>query len=712
MRPFRYALCAITVLAETESESNLFRSNYVYKQQVLCMYTIATYQTSMNCLFFMLPAASLLYRMGVKKLWTYLKAHQVTVFQEIDLAEEARRKGATEESRAELWCDYGAVVRQLETALLKERQPKFCSYYGCDTRLLGQQMEAFIKALRSIHVEPVFVSDGPPGADAEGFQAKYAEIKSRQEQRQGQSREWEAAVISRSRHKTPSRVTNPQCFVICDEVLRVSKVRNLVTHCEADTVLIHRCGTSLNALGILSGDTDFAVAENSCAFFPLEFFDHRAVMGFHKAAINDTIHSLPCRYTNRQLLAKSLPLRDEDMTMFAILCGNDYTGQYVYKIKQNLGIQKPMGPAEVAWWLNQNRPYAEKIEKYRQRDKGFQDACQVSIALYSGKETGEDPLNISEPGILSPMFLSIEKGVFLQAITANAQSAGDALPYIVSKPIRSTVYALFGRTKVNEYGFHSNILGDFGQIPVTDVVDLTDIREILRKHPFFTRAAALHHLISTPLQSLAEIGHAGLERNAPADLPPDEDEVLRGIIAVSAVAYLMPVKELRLDKDKVQASLLAFAATSAGVRGDVDIGHPDPDSFLRAVSLSSTISVTLLSLYYIAELLDLSPKASDIFGSSVFVPAYMAVMCYLPAGIPDLAPVVGMVHSPHTTALVGYIQTMQDFQDKPKLSPPELLTGAVRSYTALVDEMKALVLQEKQGPSPVAMPRQPRVAIH
>ena len=187
--------------------------------------------------------------------------------------------------------------------------------------------------------------------------------------------------------------------------------------------------------------------------------------------------------------------------------------------------------------------------------------------------------------------------------------------------------------------------------------------------------------------------------------------MLRGIIAVSTVAYLMPVKELRLDKDKVQAILLAFEATTAGVRGNVDIGHPDPNPFLRAVSLSSTLSVTLLSLYYIAELLDLSPKASDIFCSSVFVPAYMAVMRYLPAGIPALAPVVGVVHSPHTTALMGYIQAMQDFQEKPELTPPELLTGAVRSYTALVNEMKTLVLQEKQGPAPVAMPRQPRVTI-
>ena len=656
--------------------------------------------------------------MGIKKLWTYLKKHhrEDLVFQEIDLAEEARRKGATGERRAELWCDYGAVVRQLETTLLKERQPKFCSYYGCDTRLLGQQMEAFIKALRSVHIEPVFVSDGPPGADAEGFQAKYAETKNRREQRQRTIRDWsrEAEVRYPEVSRCPlANIPNPQCYVVCNAVLKELKVRNLVTHCEADTVLMHKCHNSPNALGILSSDTDFAVAKTNCAFLPLDFFDHGAVMGFHKAAVNDTIHSLPCRYTNRQLLAQFLSLRDEDMTMFAILCGNDYTGQYVYKIKQHLGMQKPMGPAEVAQWLNQKRPYAEKIEEYRQRDKGFQDACKLSTEFYSGKEPKDiDTQNISQPGILSPIFLSIKNGIFLQPIVVEVDSVGDPLPCTMSQPIRRALYALYGQTKVVEYGFLSYKAGDFGQASVANVKDLTNTRDFLRRHPLFTRAAALHHLISTPLQSLAERGHAGLERNTPADLPPDEHEVLRGIIAVSAVAYLMPVKELRMDKDKVRACLLAFAATTAGVQGDVDIDHPETDPFLRAVSLSSTISVMLLSLYYIAELLDLSPKASDIFCSSVFVPAYMVVMRYLPAGIPALAPVVRVVDSPHTTALVGYIQTMQDFQDKPELSPPELLMGAVRSYTALVDEMKALVLQEKQGPAPVAMPRQPRVAIH
>ena len=652
--------------------------------------------------------------MGIKKLWTYLKDHQGIVFQEIDLAEEARRKGATADGKAELWCDYGAVVRQLETALLKERQPKYCSYYGCDTRLLGQEMEAFIKALRSIHIEPVFVSDGPPGADEGGFQAKYTEIKGRQKQKQGRSREWEAAANSRfPQHHSPGSVPNPQCYVVCDGVLRDHKVRNLVTHSEADTVLVHRCSTSPNALGILSGDTDFAVAEHNCTFLPLDFFDHSAIMGFHRAAINRTIHSLPCRYTNRQLLANSLSLRDEDMTDFAILCGNDFTGQYVYNIKTQLGIRKPWGPTEVAWWLNQNRPYAGRIEEHKRRNKGFQDACKLSTELYSGKETGDDPLDVSKPGILSPTFLSIEKGTFLQAIVANVQSVGDPLPYTVSQPIRNTIYALFGCTKVNEYGFRSFDVGDFGQIPVTDVMDLSDVREILRRRPFFTRAAALHHLISTPLHSLAETGHAGLEKNAPADLPPDEQEVLRGIIAVSTLAYLVAVKELRLEKNKVRACLLAFAATTAGVRGDVDIGQPVGSFCLRAVSLSSTISVSLLSLYYIAELLDLAPKASDIFCSSVFVPAYMAAMQHLPTRIPALAPVVSAVD---TTALMGYIQTMQCFQGKSELTPPDILTGAVRSYTALVGEMRALVLQQQQqGAASVghcATPKQPQVAFN
>ena len=647
--------------------------------------------------------------MGIKKLWTYLKCHEGIVFRDVDLAEEARRKGATAESRAELWCDYGAVVRQLEIAILEERHPKYCSYYGCDTRLLGQQMEAFIKALRSIHIEPVFASDGPLGADEEGFRAKYAEIKSRQEYKRAQSREWEAEVKF-PRHHPSRNIPNPQCYVVCDEVLRELEVRNLVTHTEADTVLIHRCKTSPNALGILSGDTDFAVAEHNSAFLPLDFFDCKAVMGFHKGAINHTIHSLPCRYTNRQLLAQSLSLRDEDMTMFAILCGNDYTSDYVHSIKLRLGIQNRMGVTGVAWWLNQNRHYSGMIEEYKQRDKGFQDACKYSTELYSGKEL-KDLLNVSHPGTLSPTFLSIKKGIFLQAAVAEVQTVGGPLPYTVSLPIRRTVYALYGCTKVDEYGFRS---GNFGQIPLANLIDLSDMQEALKRCPFSTRAAALHHLMSTPLQSLAEKGHAGLEKSAPADLPPDEQEVLKGIIVVSTLAYLASVKDVKLEENEKRASLLAFAATSAGVRGDVNIGKPDAGPCLRAVSLSSTISVSLLAVYYIAELLNLAPKASDIFCSSVFVPAYMAVMQHLPAKILALAPVVSAESSSHTTAIMEYIKIIGETHGKPEMTPPEILTGAVRSYTALVGEMKG-VLQQQQVATKVSgqvTPKQKQMTTH
>ena len=94
----------------------------------------------------------LLQRMGIKKLWTYHNRDpdkDVVLIPRNDLAKVARRKGATANRRAELWCDYGAVVCQLETALLKERQPKFCSYYGCDTRLLSSK--SFTPSTLSLH---------------------------------------------------------------------------------------------------------------------------------------------------------------------------------------------------------------------------------------------------------------------------------------------------------------------------------------------------------------------------------------------------------------------------------------------------------------------------------------------------------------------------------------------------------------------------------
>ena len=651
--------------------------------------------------------------MGIKHLWTYLtrKGNQDAAFQSIDLAEEARRKGATAERRAELWCDYGAVVRQLEIAILKERHPKYCSYYGCDTRLLGQQMEGFVKALRSIHIEPVFVSDAPPGADKEGFRAKYEEIKSRQIQRRIRSKNWEDTVKSCGHHPSsgpPANIPNPQCYVVCGEVLRELEVKNLVTHCEADTVLMHEYKTSKIPLGILSSDTDIAVAdlELKCAFLPLDFFDHSDIMGFHEGDINHTIQALPCRYTNRQLLANFLSLRYEDMTTFAILCGNDYTNEYAYKIKKyswKLGKEKLKDPQAVAQWLNNNRPYSGEIEAYKRRYEGFSEACKYSNEFYSGRDPAQrhiHPYNVSQPGTLSPTFLSIKKGVFLQPVVAVVQSVKDPLPYTVSLPIRKTIYALCGQNKVDEYGFRSFEIEDYGKILRVNVQeDLHDLQEKLKALPFPTRAAVLHHLISTPLHILAELNPAEQEGIAPAVHRLGMKEVLRGIIAVSALAYFyaeMGLEEEHVRVQKVHSCLLAFAATSAGIQGDVDISHLDPDHILRAVSLSSTISVLLVSLYNVAQLLDLAPKASDIFCSSVFVPAYMAVMQQLPPVDPALAPVVLTIGSPHAAELLRCIRRMETFHGMPEPTLPAILIRAVHSYTALVDEMREKVKQNQQ----------------
>ena len=642
--------------------------------------------------------------MGIKGLWTYLKDHQDKVFQIIDLAEEARQKGATAERRAELWCDYGAVVRWLETVLLKERHPKYCSYYGCDTRLLGQQMEGFIKALRSICIEPVFVSDGPLGADSKAFQAKYRETQFRQSQRRQRSRKWEKIIAVSSRDH-PHHIPSPQCFVVCNEVLRELKVTNLVTHGEADTVLMHGCRTSPNALGILSSDTDFAIAEGKCDFLPLDLFDCYDMMGFHKGAINHTIQALPCHFTNRRRLANFLSLRDEDMTMFAILCGNDYTIYFMQKIKKFswklVNYRQLYDPQEVVKWLNNNQPYSRKVEEYKERYKGFRNACEHSIEYYSGRELKHVcPLNVSAPGTLSPTFLSIENGIFLQPIVAEVQSVRDPLPYTVSLPIRRIIYALYGCRRVDEYGFRSYKAGDFGKIPKVNIwVDLRNIRAALKGRAFSTRAAALHYLISTPLHILIKIDPSRLVGIALEVLQLSTNEVLRGIIAASTLAYFyakMGREDENVHVQKVQACLLAFAATTAGIRGDLDIGQPDPDHALRAISLSSTISVSLVSLYHVAELLDLAPKASDIFCSSVFVPVYMAVMQQLPAVDPALAPVVGAVGSPHTSELVRCIQTMACFHGNPGLTPPSILTKAVHSYSALVDEMRQVLQQNEQ----------------
>ena len=629
--------------------------------------------------------------MGVYGLMAYIRKHSErdVIAPRFNLVQQAKKR----DGKALLLCDYAAVVRVLENAILKSRQPKLCEYYGCDTRLLAKQVELFIRFLRSIGVEPVFYADGP----TDDKDCKFEEKKKRQGEKSDCIREWEENVKTKGSYKPKFHIPHPLCYPVCGRVLKELKVECLVANCEADVVLINHYTSKDHALGILSTDTDIAIADG-CRFLPLEFFDFDNVIGFHKGDImlRDCIKSLPCRYTSREILSEMLKVRYDDMPWFAMLCGNDYTRPFVKDVRHILRIQFRSSAKQVGEWFHYSRAPQQEIRGIRGME-GFKEACQFSMDLYSGVLEYDEPVDMSTQR-LSPVFQSIEKGTYWQQPVADAPSLRLPLPYTVSQPIRSTVYALYACRTVQEYGYHpTKSAGSSHGIPCITVQghrNLKEDRKGLQTCDFIVRAVALHHFVNTPLYELGfnkeRIGE--LKQSAPTHLPPDitEQEVLRGVIAVSTLAHLASIKEMKWRDNEVQACLLALAATSAGVQGNVDIGQPDPDGpFLRAVSLSATITATLLSLYYVVELLDLgefAPKVSDVFCSSVFVPAYMAVM--QAQEIPDLA-FIRAVPSTHTSKLMECIRTMESTNGKPELTVCNTLVTSVRSYIKLVNELKA-----------------------
>lgn len=633
--------------------------------------------------------------MGVFTLMTYIKEHRDKVATEVYLDRYATKRRVGRD-KALLLCDYGGVVRVLEDAILKRRQPKFCGYYGCDTRLLARQFELFIESLRSIDIEPIFFADGP--TLREDF--KFEEKKERQVKKWKRSKEWEEAVKGGHHDKSQINLSHPLCYPVCDFVLKKLKVECLISNCEADVILIDWYKGNRNALGILSQDTDLAIADG-CRFLPLEFFDSEDAIGFHKGDIKlGGAKSLKCRYTDRGALSRALGLPYDDMTWFAMLCSNDYTRPYINAKRETLRI--PKGAKSVAQWIREGNAQRAKVEIMQM--EGFREVYEYSKDLYSGKLQFIKPIDFSTE-MLSPVFLSIKNGgTIWQQPVAEAPSLRLPQPYTVSQPIRSTVYALYPCEKVKEYGYHpfrsEGSIRGIECIQVEGHKNLCETRAGLQGCRFIVKAVALHHFVNTPLYKLGFKGRTDkLWESVPRDLPRDIDdqEVLRGVIAVSTVAYLASDKEMKLDENEARACLLAFAATTAGVPGDVDIGKPDPpDPFLRAVALSSTITTILLSLCYIAELLDLAPKVSDIFCSSVFVPTYMAVMKHLPAGTPatlKLAHVVDAIDSSHAVELIECIGTMRSTHGEPEMTLRDTLATAIRSYTSLV---RALAQQQQR----------------
>ena len=567
--------------------------------------------------------------MGVFGFLSYIVEHKDETTLPVDLAQE---------KNVVLLCDLPNVVRCLEQIILHSQVhslPDVCGFYGGDLKLLAQQFNNFITALKHLGIKVIFVNDAPFGADEVDFHEKLEEKSKGQRQKLKKVKDWSiwCGTTSRDSIREKPYLRCSLAVGVCCEVLLDREEELVMSHTEADHWIISHFKEK-KAFGVLSNDTDFGVS-HTCRLIPLDL-DLFDMEGFNKGRINPEPGSLICRYTDRSLLSRSLGIRQDQLTHVAILCGNDFTESFnVHKdidiiandeeLSQGINIVQ-----KASRWLQYNDFHTDVILKKRRNDRDYALACEYSEAFYRGRLTESVCirnyrfLDRVQKHQLSSRFLCIENGrCWLEFLPEPLELCGKA--HERTKKLRKVLYSLCGCTHVVESGkIQDNDVCE-------EVVKAESIPIYCRNH-FPTMVARLCQITAGTKYKWFEVCTHGYQCDV------SDRSLVKGAVIASTLNYVLsnytPAAEL--DRKFKMSFLFAVATCSLDLSTDREILEMQRSALKiesetqihrcvnsSIVSLSAIFMATLPIVYNIARFLGLTnylPNTADIFSPAIFVP--------------------------------------------------------------------------------------------
>ena len=580
--------------------------------------------------------------MGVFGILTYIKQHKEKATVKVDLKQMAQET-SIQGSTPTLFCDFSNIITTLEKNVVYGTvtngiQSKFTKFYGGHLRTLTAQFKSFILALKSVGVELVFVIDGDGTIGPRS--TKWSTSVDRYMQSLENCDKWHQVCAGyRSSHGVPIK-RHPFASRCCKRVLIDTGTCFVQCAGEADGTLIGLCCSTPGAIGILSDDTDFAVARN-CRFFPLCLFDVDNTVGFIDGNLNEEPDSITCQYSSDAILSTCLGIRTDQIVDLAVLCGNDYSKPLnaAYHTHRHLGCNSSSVTKIAQWLAAQPGPLKEngKMKEFLDMHPDYDTAFQVSEETYLGQssETKVLPSVTEQERSLqfSTLFASLENGHAKRDFFVEDLTRGRVPVFDLTVPIRCLAYSLLGVRKVKEYGrTAAEVFGCYKVKPHQSMRDVHDHLKCSTDIPFSSKANCLYFLLTNPhldsaSKNLTKLCQTTGQQHSfyipKAMLEPcSAVDYTQAIIALGLVKFATTV--LPLDKKELIAAVVAFIITAA---------HGPPLYFscrplMRAVHLAGLLCTALHSALPLCELMSL-PSSSlsyeDIFDSSIFVALYMAI---------------------------------------------------------------------------------------
>ena len=485
--------------------------------------------------------------MGVHGLLYYLKRHPLTRERGVHL--EVVADGVKDKlgrgGKPKLLCDFFSVLywllSEFHEAKVKRKDYQPYSYiYGGNILEYEERFLAFVRVLRRLGIEPIFVVDGERGSSLTGFRAKLETYKSRHLRRMDKISHCNRVTKYDPTEEVESySLWFPHPLVPLHVMMALKSEGITLDHCigEADACLAKRAQSGDDICGILTNDTDMIMMRN-CDVFLCQFFDREQVLGIRSVRFNCKPHELVCDKLTPSKLAEVLVLPEADLKNLSIICGNDYTDglNKQWELHKKMRLSKPIVESAAKWLKETPHTEMHKTPPFNEIDGGskgeYLKAIQYTYEAYSGtasvhsldlssrhhhrRDRDDCESKISPSSSFYEMILAgVKEGKMtreLLSIVANSIHWRTAVVEIIEQgeapskaplciddlllPIRQIIYKLLNLETVTEYGHTRGYACQEMQIEVRkrsidllhDLMRRTEVERVCLLITFLTKA--------------------------------------------------------------------------------------------------------------------------------------------------------------------------------------------------------------------------------
>lgn len=550
------------------------------------------------------------------------------------------------EIAAEFWSTPIAVLKKIGD------YPEYTSICGPDFHLVADRVCCFVKALRSLGIEPVFFV-GPP--------ADHVSSRGLQELMNKNAKKL-ANMYLIQQVLEHSRVQSLP-FDNCNDLVKRQMLYSLraestkVVFCTQQTESVIACYAQSHpeTCGVVSNNSQFAII-SGCVLFPLVTFDIENFTGLQNAvSVDKSPGEIVSMAITSAALAESLEIREDQLPDLAVLCGMKGFDKFIRRLSvlTALGVEGSDVKEIAAWLKCKDTPLMANsaMRELCLLHPDFRDALEQSYNRFSqGPSKGDSSRTSSYASPLYELvetemlkygklaFSAAKRGnVWLDVLCENLNLGQPSMMELL-RPIRKNLYTLLGVREIKEYGRTTSKPCEVRVVPAcasqeeveSSIKNLHSLRAMDRCARLVAAYRLTTALSSQSVKDMADIADGVVKSSSqfPNIEWPQLHKLALVCCSLALMAHLNKASWPSLAITDRQLDALLVSSLTCATEGVIlpHIVHVLPS--MRAVSLSEWFCVVLDILYETLAILgvtDASPEPRNIFYPMAFIPYHLAL---------------------------------------------------------------------------------------